>query len=193
MARRVGITGGIGSGKSVVSKALRAMGYKVYDADSNSKRLCATNEALKTALTNAFGNIYNEDGTLNKALFASIIFNDAAQLAKANAIIHPFVIKDFLEWSERVFSNNGIVFVESAILIESELKNHVEKVINVSVGENERLSRIIKRDRCTEESARARIDSQMPERKRAEAADFIIMNGDDDFITPQIEKLLTEL
>ncbi|MBQ2591557.1 MAG: dephospho-CoA kinase [Paludibacteraceae bacterium] len=193
MARRVGITGGIGSGKSVVSKALRAMGYKVYDADSNSKRLCATNEALKNALTNAFGNIYNEDGTLNKALFASIIFNDAAQLAKANAIIHPFVTKDFLEWSERVFSNNGIVFVESAILIESELKNHVEKVINVSTDENERLSRIIKRDRCTEESARARINSQMPERKRAEAADFIIMNGDDDFITPQIEKLLTEL
>lgn len=193
MARRVGITGGIGSGKSVVSKALRTMGYKVYDADSNSKRLCATSEALKNALTNAFGNIYNEDGTLNKALFASIIFNDAAQLAKANAIIHPFVTKDFLEWSERVFSNNGIVFVESAILIESELKNHVEKVINVSVDENERLSRIIKRDRCTEESARARINSQMPERKRAEAADFIIMNGDDDFITPQIEKLLTEL
>ena len=193
MARRVGITGGIGSGKSVVSKALRTMGYKVYDADSNSKRLCATNETLKNALTNAFGNIYNEDGTLNKALFASIIFNDAAQLAKVNAIIHPFVTKDFLEWSERVFSNNGIVFVESAILIESELKNHVEKVINVSADENERLSRIIKRDRCTEESARARINSQMPERKRAEAADFIIMNGDDDFITPQIEKLLTEL
>ena len=193
MARRVGITGGIGSGKSVVSKTLRAMGYKVYDADSNSKRLCATNETLKNALTNAFRNIYNEDGTLNKALFASIIFNDAAQLAKANAIIHPFVTKDFLEWSERVFSNNGIVFVESAILIESELKNHVEKVINVSADEDERLSRIIKRDRCTEESARARINSQMPERKRAETADFIIMNGDDDFITPQIEKLLTEL
>ena len=83
--------------------------------------------------------------------------------------------------------------MESAIVIESELKNHVEKVINVSADEDERLSRIIKRDRCTEESARARINSQMPERKRAEAADFIIMNGDDDFITPQIEKLLTEL
>ena len=89
MARRVGITGGIGSGKSVVSKALRAMGYKVYDADSNSKRLCATNETLKNALTNAFGNIHNEDGTLNKALFASIIFNDAAQLAKIRKELMP--------------------------------------------------------------------------------------------------------
>lgn len=193
MTKRVGITGGIGSGKSVVSRILRAMGYKVYDADWNSKRLCATDSHLKAALTEAFGHIYNEDGTLNRALFASIIFGHPDQLQKANAIIHPFVTRDFLEYSEKAVSKDGIVFVESAILLECELKKHVEKVITVCAQEDVRLKRIVQRDGCSEESARARINSQMAEEDRAEAADFIVTNNDGDFLTPQIDKIITQL
>lgn len=167
------------------------MGYPVYDADTESKRLCNEDPVLRRALTEAFGEVYHADGTLNRQRLAEILFSDKRQLARANAIIHPAVQSDYLAWSSR----QGVypVFVESAILLESILKRAVDSVIVVTADETERIERILLRDRCSPDMARRRMDSQMSDGERIVHADYVIRNNNSDLVIPQVEKIVAAI
>lgn len=188
---KVGITGGIGSGKSIVSNLLKTMGYPVYNSDYEAKRLCNSIDTLKLKLKQAFGNDLYTDGILNKTVFASIIFGNATKLKQANEIIHPFVTHDFLQWTKR--QHASLVFIESALLLESNVSQYIDKTICISAPEDIRIQRVIERDITKKELVLARIKNQLPETKRLQKADYIIYNDDIQAIIPQLEKVLTLL
>ncbi len=188
---KIGITGGIGSGKSQVSHLIRTMGFPVYDADTESKRLCRESDSLRMALQDEFGNIYLDNGELNRQKFAEIIFSDKEKRLRANDLIHPAVQNDFLAWTER--QGASFVFVESAILLESILKKAVDMVIVVTADKSERITRILLRDKCSRKMAARRINSQMDDDIRIAQADYIIRNNNRDLVIPQVERIVREL
>ncbi|MDR3704525.1 MAG: dephospho-CoA kinase [Paludibacteraceae bacterium] len=186
---KIGITGGIGSGKTIISSLLKGMGYPVFDADTESKRLCNEYEPLKQKLTVAFGKeIYDNTGQLNKAAFATIIFNDPRKLQLANSIIHPQVIEAFLAWA--ACNQSKLVFVESAILLECALESQVDKIVVVTAPEDVRIQRVMSREGVGAEAVKARMKNQLPEPQRLAKADYVISN---DYVTPvipQVEEML---
>jgi len=188
---KIGITGGIGSGKSIFCDLLKAMGYPVYNSDLEAKNLCNESEALKSSLKEAFGKNLYDDGVLNKAVFSSIIFNDNKKLEQANNIIHPAVISDFLHWAK--IQNSSIVFIESAILFESKLQNFIDKSIAISAPEEIRMQRVMDRDSVSKEVVLMRIKNQLSEAERLQKADYIIYNDDKQLLIPQLEKVLSLL
>lgn len=188
---RIGITGGIGSGKSVISNVFRCLGIPTYDADSASKRLISNNESLKKALKGILGDdIYTHDG-LDKKRMAQIIFNDPIKLQQVNAVIHPAVFKDFKTWC--TLQQTEIVACETAILFECGMEKHVDKTITVTAPIETRINRCILRDHATEEQIKARIANQMDEEEKIRRSDYTIINDDRIAVLPQIRKLLTEL
>jgi dephospho-CoA kinase len=186
--RKIGITGGIGAGKSVVSRLLRIMGYAVYDADTESKRLCNSYQPLKEKLIAAFGkDVYNERG-LDKQRFAAVLFSDANRLKKANELIHPVVADNFLKWAER--QDKDTVFVESAILNESILKDYVDSVILVSAPEELRIERAVKRDKASRSLIEARVRAQAAkEQIEKDGRTRVIVNDSEHLLIPQVEAL----
>jgi dephospho-CoA kinase len=188
---KVGLTGGIGSGKSMVSDLLKIMGYPVYNSDYEAKRLCIDSESLKSKLQQAFGNSLYNEGMLNKIAFAAIIFANPIKLKEANEIIHPFVTNDFLEWAKKQPAT--LVFIESAILLESEVQQHLDKTITVSASEEIRIERVIKRDNIEQKLVVARIKNQLSETERLQKADYIIYNDHKQALIPQLEKVLSLL
>jgi dephospho-CoA kinase len=189
---KIGITGGIGSGKTIISSLLKSMGYPVFDADTESKRLCNEYEPLKQKLTVAFGKeIYNNTGLLNKATFAVIIFNDPRKLQLANSIIHPFVIEAFLAWVARVQSQ--FAFVESAILLECELETQVHKIVVVTAPEDVRIQRVMSREGVAADAVKARMRNQLPEQQRLAKAHYVILNDNINPVIPQVEEMLQSI
>ncbi|MBN1111626.1 MAG: dephospho-CoA kinase [Bacteroidales bacterium] len=183
----VGLTGGIGSGKSTVAKVFEKLGAPVYLADIESKILVNTNKELIILLSEEFGsNIYNKNG-LDKQKFASIIFSNKENLAKANSIIHPFVFNHFLQWKETCKKNNAkYVIKESAILFESDANKLVDYTITVSTNQQERIKRVCKRDNLKPSEVQKRIENQLSDLQRENLADFTIYNNEGDLILPQI-------
>lgn len=188
---KIGITGGIGSGKSIVSNLLTNMGYPVYNSDFEAKRLCNESEILKSELQNAFGKEIYKDGVLNKTLFASIIFEDTIKLTLANKLIHPVVRKDFLQWTEN--QKSYLLFIESAILFNSELLHHIDKSITITAPEELRIKRVMDRDGIEKDLVLARIKNQPSEEELLKKTDYIIYNDDKQAIIPQVEKILSLL
>lgn len=191
---KVGITGGMGAGKSVVSKVLRCMGYSVYDADSRTKELYRSDEGLREELRMEFGDeIYDRCGNINKTRFAEIIFGDKERLRRANGIIHPAVTRDFRRYAE-LRKEEKVVFIESAILLECMLKEEVEMVITVSAGEEERIRRVMNRDKCGRGVVMERMRNQMSDEERRKCSDFEIRNEDGgEMVTEQVERVIERL
>lgn len=188
---KIAITGGIGSGKSVLATLLKTMGYPVYNSDVEAKKLCNSSPQLKKKLQQAFGeNLYQND-ELNKVAFSTIIFSNSDKLKLANSIIHPFVTNHFLQWAQK--QQTSLVFIESAILFESELINHIDQSILIIADEATRIQRVMKRDKAPTEQVLARIKNQLPETERIQKADFIIYNDNKQAIIPQLEKILAFL
>lgn len=192
MPIKIGITGGIGSGKSVVSRLMEIMGIPVYISDQKSKRLTATDAFIREELIKLVGKEVFKDGNLNKPLLASYIFNDDTCREKVNNIIHPRVRADFQEW---VFRNDACEFVamESAILIESGFKNEVDVVVMVYAPLNLRVERTIKRDFSDKETILKRIRSQMDDEQKKEHADYIVCNDDVTPLIPQLIRMMERL
>ena len=190
--KTIGITGGIGSGKSYVSALLqREFGIPVYDCDKEAKRLTASNEEIRQKLIALVGPEVFDGNKLNKQLLADYLFADVENASRVNAIIHPVVLQDFKRWAEEQHEK-PIVALESAILFESGLGEMVDKVLFVDAPEEVRLRRAMLRDTASEAQIRARMKMQRPELHRLQA-DFIINNNqtDDSQLLNQLEKLLT--
>ena len=189
--KTIGITGGIGSGKSYVSALLQEhFGIPVYDCDKEAKRLTAESEEIREKLIELLGPNVFDGTTLNKQFLADYLFADPENASRVNAIIHPAVLKDFKLWAEKQ-KQKKIVALESAILFESGFNNYVDKVLFVDAPEEVRLQRAMRRDSAKEEQIKARMKMQQPDIHRNQA-DFIINNfkADDTRLLEQLTSLL---
>ncbi len=189
---RLGITGGIGSGKSIVSEVLRIKGIPVYNADEEAKRLMIEDGKLRSQLMQLLGNdIYFADGTLDKKRIASMIFSNQNLLTQVNHTVHPAVGKDFLRWEQTEMQKSPkIIALESAILFESKLDIKFDKMLLVYAPLDIRIKRVMKRDTATLEQVQARVRNQSEEGDKRTKADFIIENGNLQAILPQINQIL---
>lgn len=184
---KVGITGGIGSGKSTVCRMLAERGVALYDADSRAKELMATSEALRKMLIENFGaETFNAEG-LNRAYLAGRVFNDAEQLRLLNSIVHPAVIADFEAWAEAQ-EGNYVVF-ESAILFEAGLEDRVDVVVAVMAPESLRVERVMARDGHSSDQVMARINNQMSDDERSDRSKYSIVNIDVEDLEEDVEQL----
>ncbi len=187
---KIGITGGIGSGKSYVSRLLTEhYGIPVYNTDSEAKRLMLSDEGIRRRLTALLGKeVYKSDGTLNKPLLANYLFADSCHAGQINAIVHPQVKADFLKWADRQ-TGCEIVALESAILFESGFDNIVDKVVMVYAPVELRIRRVMLRDSTTEEKIRQRIVAQMDDKAKQDRSDFIIFNDGSRPLNLQLDDL----
>lgn len=188
----LGITGGIGSGKSVVSKLLETMGIPIYNSDKEAKKVTANSPLIREKLIRKFGSYLYKGEILDKVAFASLIFNDSSALDYANSVIHPEVLKDFLEWKD-FLSHKKIVGIESAILFESRLNQVTDINITILAPEELRIERVIKRDKISKELIEERIKNQLSDEERALLTDYIIYNDNTHALIPQIEKIFSKL
>lgn len=185
----IGITGGIGSGKSLISRILKIWGYPIYDTDIEAKKIMDNSDEVKNRLVALLGNIYNNTG-LDRSRMASIIFNDQIKLEKVNAIVHPAVRSDFSIWVQK--QNTDIAFVESAILYEAGFNKNVVFIWNVSAPLEMRVMRVMKRSSCTREEVLARISKQISDNERNEKSNDIIYNDGIQPVIPQLRTLLAK-
>ncbi len=184
----IGITGGIGSGKSTVCKIFKLLGIPIFEADAVAKELINSNSEIKTELIRLFGNdIYIPNNGVDRKKLASIIFNDNLQLAKVNKLIHPVVRNEYANWVER--QNTQYVIHEAAILFESGFYKMMDFTILVSAPENQRIERVIKRDKTLETQIKERIAKQWTDEQKRKLATIEIKNSDNDLIIPQIIKI----
>lgn len=190
--RIIGMTGGIGCGKSYVSAKMQLRGIPVYDSDSRAKLLTATDPAIKEALTNLVGpTLYCPCGcgVMQKEVLAKFIFGNPENMAKVNAIIHPRVKEDFRQWAS-VHKGKDFCILESAILFESGFDRDVDFTVCVDAPLPLRIKRCVKRDNTTEQAVVARINSQMDQEEKCRLADFVIVNDDVLALEPQIDALI---
>ncbi len=184
---KVGLTGGIGSGKSKVAEFLREREVAIYDSDSRAKELMMSNEALREALIAEFGQeCYTADG-INRAWLAQRVFNNEAELARLNAIVHPAVMRDFAAWAEAQEGN--YVVLESAILLEAGLESHVDVVVAVMAPKELRLERAMLRDGASREQIEERMRNQMSDEERTDRAKYAIVNIDLEELEEDVEQL----
>lgn len=188
----IGITGGIGSGKSTLSNLLRAEGYSVYDSDLEARRLQNEHSIMKKKIIEIFGEeIYTSQG-LNRPALGKQVFGKPELLAKLNAIVHPMIMDDFENWIQNRYPKK-ILFIESAILFESGFNKIVDKVILITAAEDIRIQRIVKRDGISIEQVRARMSHQLSDEVKIQKADFIIRTDDDKPLVMKMRKLLDEI
>ncbi|MBO5890670.1 MAG: dephospho-CoA kinase [Alistipes sp.] len=184
---KVGITGGIGSGKSTVCRILAEHGVAVYDADSRAKELMSSSEALRAALIENFGaECFTAEG-LNRAYLAGRVFSDAEQLRVLNGLVHPAVMADFEAWTEA--QEGSYVVFESAILFEAKLEDRVDATVAVMAPEELRVERVMGRDGATKEQVLARIHNQMSDDERADRAKYGVVNIDVEDLEEDVVQL----
>jgi dephospho-CoA kinase len=192
----IGITGGIGSGKSVIARQLRKMGYSVYDTDSEAKRLIVEDAYVREQMTALFGEEVYKDGVYQTALVAQQVFADKNLLAQLNAIVHPAVKQDIITkfrslgvLSEPLKRNSGLFFIECAILFQAGFDVLCDKVVAVTAPEDIRLERVIARDHSDMNKVRARMRAQEADKDLARA-DIIINNDGQVSIRTLCEEIL---
>ena len=185
---RVGVTGGIGSGKSTVCKIFEALGVPVYDADTWAKWLIAYDEKVKNGIIDIFGTeAYDTEGNYQRAYISKIVFENPEKLQALNALVHPAVERHSRNWHEE-WSAKGAPYTvkEAALMIESGSYRHLDFLIVVTAPEELRIQRVRQRDGATEEQVRARINRQMMEAERIKFATFVIHNDGRHSLIPQV-------
>ena len=184
---KVGITGGIGSGKSTVCRLFAARGIAVYDSDSEAKRLMNSSEELRARLEARFGAETYRDGALDRVRLARIVFSDPQALADLDRLVHPAVRADFAAWAER--QQSDYVILESAILFEAGFASEVDRTVAVLAPLELRVERTCRRDGCDAESVRRRIAAQMDDDTLCARADFSLVNIIEEELGPAVETL----
>lgn len=185
---RIGITGGIGSGKSTVCRMLEERGVPIYDSDANARRLMNTDAELRSELVGAFGeDTYSSEG-LNRAYLASVVFSDAESLKRLDEIVHPAVRRDFREWCAR-HSAEDYVVLESAILFDAGFETEVDRTLAVVAPADLRIERVCSRDGMSREDVERRIANQMSDDELQSRADYTIANIMLDYLRSDVEQL----
>ncbi|MCS5490670.1 dephospho-CoA kinase [Algoriphagus limi] len=181
----IGLTGGIGSGKSTVAQLFEILGIPVYYADDRAKSLMLQNP-LKQEIINAFGeSSYLEDGSLNREFLAKTVFADPEKVKKINSLVHPAVAEDFKNWAAK--QKSPYVLKEAALIFETEGEKKLDAVINVSSPLRVRMARVLMRDpHRTEDQVNHIINQQLPDEIKNEKADFVIKNKDNMLLIPQV-------
>jgi dephospho-CoA kinase len=188
----IGLTGGIGSGKSIVAGLLKTFGFPVYDSDHEAKRIMATSPVVRERLSERWGQEIYSGEKLNKILLSSLLFCNEKNLKFANSVIHPEVMKDFLHWLEQ-YQVCYLTILESAILFESGFDKAVDVKINVSAPLEIRIERVQKREGVTREAVWARIRNQMTDAERCYKSDYTIINDNYRAVLPQVENIVNKL
>ncbi|HZY79237.1 MAG TPA: dephospho-CoA kinase [Cyclobacteriaceae bacterium] len=186
---QIGITGGIGSGKSLVCKIFQSLGIPVYDADSRAKVLMTTDGILISGIKKEFGNLsYHTDGTLNRKHISEAAFGHPEKLRALDALVHPRVAENYSQWVGE--QSSRYVIKEAALLFEAGSYRTLDKIIVVSAPEHLRVKRVMARDpHRSEQTIREIIRSQMSDSEKVSKADFIVTNDESELVIPQVLKL----
>lgn len=183
---KIGITGGIGSGKSYVCRLLEQRGYSVYDCDSAAKRLIVSSPSIRRRLTALIGpHTYFDDGSLNKGAVAAYLLASEAHANDIDRIVHPAVFRDFIE--------SGIEWMESAIIYESGIYRLVDRVIAVTAPQEVRIQRVMTRDGISREKVLEWMNRQMPQEEVRQRADYEIVNDGQADLQLQLEDILESI
>jgi len=187
----LGVTGGIGSGKTTVCKAFFTLGIPVFYSDIRAREIMNNDVNLKNELNKTTGVDLFSGGELNRPLLAQIIFNDSKMLEKINRLVHPLVFSAFKKWSEQQASS--YVILEAAILFESKADILTDRILGVTAPFEERIMRVMTRNNLTREQVFERIKSQIPENELISRSDFILDNGENRMILPKILEIHNEM
>ena len=171
----IGLTGGIGSGKSTISKEFKSNSIPVYDSDTRAKILMNSSKDLKVKLIEFFGSSTYTNGFINKKYISNLIFNDSSALNKINSIVHPEVFNDFMNWKSRL--NNDFVIYESALIFESGSYKSNDYNILVISDINKRIERVTKRDNVKRDDVLLKMNNQWPDQKKIPLADYVFENS----------------
>ena len=188
---RIGLTGGIGSGKSTVCRIFDELGAPYYDCDSRAKWLMQNDEALREELVALFGaEVYGADGLLDRARLATEVFGNSERLAALNGAVHPAVGRDWERWcAERKAEGVAYAIMESAILFDCGFDSKVDRTVTVSAPEELRIERAVARDNAPAEVIRRRVEAQMSDAEREARADYTIVNTDLEEVRKQVAEL----
>jgi dephospho-CoA kinase len=187
MAKMIGLTGGIGAGKSVVAKIFTTLGIPVFNADEAAKQMMQTSPTIKAKLIEQFGSsIYNEFG-LQKEKLAAIVFNDPYQLQLLNAIVHPVTIQAAKDWA--AIQTTPYVIKEAALIFESGAADGLFKVIGVTAPLSLRIHRVMQRDKVSKEQIEARMQNQISDTIKMRLCDYVIQNNNQQMLIPQVLEL----
>lgn len=185
MTLAIGITGGIGSGKSTVCKVFKLLGVPVFEADLIAKTLINLNAEIRNGLIQFFGkDIYNSDSKLNRKMLANLIFNDELLMEKVNGLVHPAVRNEYLNWIKQ--QNSAYIIHEAAILFESGFYKMMDYTILVSAPEEMRVDRVTCRDNIAPEKVRSRMLKQLTDEEKRKLASFELVNDNKKLLIPQI-------
>ncbi len=188
---KVGITGGIGSGKSTVCKVFETLGIPVFYADEVARNIMNTDEALKLAIQQQFGTDTYTNGQVNRKRLSELVFNNPGKLALLNSLVHPATIKAGNDWAAA--QTSPYTLKEAAILFESGSWKALDKIIGVSAPEEIRLKRTMQRDNITAEEVKSRMQRQMDETEKMNRCDFVIINDDTTAVIQQVLELHQQL
>ena len=181
----IGLTGGIGSGKTTVARIFNMLNVPVYNSDEAGRTITDKDPLIKSAIKNQFGDdMFDENENLNREKLSAIVFNDSSALSKLNAIIHPAVAHDFKMWCAN--QSSPYVIKETAILFEHGLDNHLDGVIVVEAPDELRIKRVMHRNGITEDAIRNRIQQQLPQNELISRADWVIHNNEEQLLIPQV-------
>lgn len=184
---KIGLTGGIGSGKSTVAKIFETLGIPVYYADAEAKRLMNSSETLKKVIRQNFGEATYENDQLNRKYLAGIVFNNPEKLELLNALIHPVTINDAEQWMQQQSAPYSIK--EAALLFESGAAENLDFIVGVYAPQALRIKRVMKRDGLTADEIMKRINRQVNEEMKMKLCDFVITNNEQELLIPQVLKL----
>ncbi len=184
---KVGLTGGIGSGKSVVASIFEVFGIAVYNSDDAAKRLMNEDSGLKSEITRHFGKEAYKDGQLNRSYISKIVFEDKQKLELLNSLVHPVTIRDGEQWMIR--QKGAYAIREAALIFESGTNKYLDYVIGVHASQSLRIERVMKRDDSTREQVLSRMNNQLDDAKKLSLCDYVIHNDDQHAVLPQVLRL----
>jgi dephospho-CoA kinase len=188
---KLGITGGIGSGKTSVCRVFNTLGIPVFSADPEAKLIMENDEGLRRRINSIAGKNLYINGSLDRAELAALIFNNQILLEKVNSLIHPVVLDHFKKWEQEQKAH--YVIMEAAILFESGAAKHVDKIAVVIAPAEERVNRVISRNKLSREQVLERMRNQIDDETRIKLSDWVIYNAENDLIIPAILRIHEEI